>query len=70
MKNLSFLLYHTLGNETLSLFAKIHKDQASQLELLRHTKRAMDKSLASKDSADNGSASLASLVRNAPIIFY
>ncbi|KAF9333437.1 Ataxin-7-like protein 3 [Podila minutissima] len=44
-----------------ALFAKIHKDQASQLELLRHTKRAMDKSLASKDSADNGGASLASL---------
>ncbi|KAG0028450.1 Ataxin-7-like protein 3 [Podila clonocystis] len=44
-----------------ALFAKIHKDQASQLELLRHTKRAMDKSLASKDIADNGSASLASL---------
>ncbi|KAF9278840.1 hypothetical protein BGZ68_008328, partial [Mortierella alpina] len=43
------------------LFAKIHKDQASQLETLRHTKRAMDKSIASKDGADPKAVSLASL---------
>lgn len=47
------------------MFAKIHKDQASQLELLRHTKRAMDKTIASsKDGPDSTAASLASLVRN------
>lgn len=46
------------------LFAKIHKDQVSQLELLRHTKRAMDKTIASsKDSSDSAAASLASLVK-------
>ncbi|KAG0311276.1 Ataxin-7-like protein 3 [Linnemannia gamsii] len=45
-----------------ALFAKIHKDQVSQLELLRHTKRAMDKTIASsKDSSDSAAASLASL---------
>ncbi|KAF9938325.1 hypothetical protein BGZ67_000290 [Mortierella alpina] len=44
-----------------ALFAKIHKDQASQLEMLRHTKRAMDKSIASKDGADSKANSLASL---------
>ncbi|KAF9146003.1 Ataxin-7-like protein 3 [Linnemannia schmuckeri] len=45
-----------------ALFAKIHKDQASQLELLRHTKRAMDKTIASsKDGPDSAAASLASL---------
>ncbi|CAO3565726.1 unnamed protein product [Mortierella alpina] len=44
-----------------ALFAKIHKDQASQLEMLRHTKRAMDKSIASKDSGDSKAVSLASL---------
>lgn len=47
---------------TRRLFAKIHKDQASQLETLRHTKRAMDKSIASKDGADPKAVSLASLV--------
>ncbi|GJJ68292.1 SAGA-associated factor 11 [Entomortierella parvispora] len=44
-----------------ALFAKIHKDQASQLELLRHTKRAMDKSIAARDASDVGAPSLASL---------
>ncbi|KAG0304700.1 hypothetical protein BGZ98_005158 [Dissophora globulifera] len=44
-----------------ALFAKIHKDQASQLEMLRHTKRAMDRSMASRDSSDAGAASMASL---------
>ncbi|KAG0068165.1 SAGA-associated factor [Linnemannia elongata] len=45
-----------------AMFAKIHKDQASQLELLRHTKRAMDKTIASsKDGPDSTAASLASL---------
>ncbi|KAF9133326.1 SAGA-associated factor [Mortierella sp. 14UC] len=45
-----------------ALFAKIHKDQASQLELLRHTKRAMDKTIASsKDGSESNAASLASL---------
>ncbi|KAF8945167.1 SAGA-associated factor [Haplosporangium gracile] len=45
-----------------ALFAKIHKDQASQLELLRHTKRAMDKTISSsKDGPDSSAASLASL---------
>ncbi|KAF9093496.1 Ataxin-7-like protein 3 [Mortierella sp. AD031] len=44
-----------------ALFAKIHKDQATQLELLRHTKRAMDKTIASRDGSDSGAPSLASL---------
>ncbi|KAF9209308.1 hypothetical protein BGZ49_005190 [Haplosporangium sp. Z 27] len=44
-----------------ALFAKIHKEQGSQLELLRHTKRAMDKSIASRDSSDIGATSMASL---------
>ncbi|KAF9134390.1 hypothetical protein BGX30_011953 [Mortierella sp. GBA39] len=45
-----------------AMFAKIHKDQASQLELLRHTKRAMDKTIASsKDGPDSAAASLAGL---------
>ncbi|KAF9375398.1 hypothetical protein BGX21_003790 [Mortierella sp. AD011] len=43
------------------LFAKIHKEQGSQLELLRHTKRAMDRSMASRDSSDIGGVSMASL---------
>ncbi|ORZ16152.1 hypothetical protein BCR41DRAFT_61519 [Lobosporangium transversale] len=46
-----------------ALFAKIHKDQASQLELLKHTKRAMDRTIASKDSSDIGGPSTASLWR-------
>ncbi|KAI1316425.1 hypothetical protein EDD11_009988 [Mortierella claussenii] len=44
-----------------ALFAKIHKDQASQLEMLRHTKRAMDRSISTRDSSDIGAASMASL---------
>ncbi|KAK3843481.1 MAG: hypothetical protein J3R72DRAFT_111070 [Linnemannia gamsii] len=45
-----------------ALFAKIHKDQASQLELLRHTKRAMDKTIASsKEGSESNATSLASL---------
>ncbi|KAG0057273.1 Ataxin-7-like protein 3 [Gryganskiella cystojenkinii] len=44
-----------------ALFAKIHKEQASQLEVLKHTKRAMDKSINVRDASDIGSPSLASL---------
>ncbi|KAF9115126.1 Ataxin-7-like protein 3 [Mortierella sp. AM989] len=44
-----------------ALFAKIHKEQGSQLELLRHTKRAMDRSMASRDGSDIGATSMASL---------
>ncbi|KAF9434391.1 hypothetical protein BGZ76_008090, partial [Entomortierella beljakovae] len=44
-----------------ALFAKIHKEQGSQLELLRHTKRAMEKSVSSRDNSDVGATSMASL---------
>ncbi|KAF9975796.1 hypothetical protein BGZ73_000387 [Actinomortierella ambigua] len=45
-----------------ALFARIHKEQSSQLELLKRTKRAMDKSIASREaSGDLSSSSLATL---------
>ncbi|KAF9944265.1 hypothetical protein BGZ65_012324, partial [Modicella reniformis] len=43
------------------LFAKIYRDQYSQLELLTKTKRAMERSIASRDNSDIGAVSTASL---------